>query len=200
MATATQFQNGDLATIGVDIGKDVFHLVRFDGKGEVVVRWKIRRLSLTNVLKKLPRCIVGMEACLSTHFVSRTLRQLGFEPRIVSARYTRPFAKGRKNDYNSAGEIAEAALWPNLKLVSAKSQDKLDLQALHRLRYRLVSRGTATINQIRAFLIEQGLPCAPEPTPCASRRVPSRRGWRACYPEARSPVRARRSARTPSEP
>ena len=94
MTTTTQFQNGDLPTIGVDIGKDVFHLVGFDGEGEVVVRWKIRRLSLTNVLKKLPRCIVGMEACLSAHFVSRTLRQLGFEPRTVPARYTRPFAKG----------------------------------------------------------------------------------------------------------
>jgi transposase len=104
-----------------------------------------------------PCCIVGMEACLSAHFVSRTLRKLGFEPRIIPSKYTRPFVKGQKNDYNDAEAIAEAALRPNLRCVSEKTQDQLDLQALHRVRSRLVSRRTATINQIRAFLIEQGI-------------------------------------------
>jgi transposase len=69
----------------------------------------------------------------------------------------KPFNKGQKNDYNDAEAIAEAALRPNLRTVSEKSQDQLDLQALHRVRSRLVSRRTATINQIRAFLIEQGI-------------------------------------------
>jgi len=95
---------------------------------------------------------------MSAHFVSRTLRRLGFEPRIIPAKYTKPFLKGQKNDYNDAEAIAEAALRPNLKVVSEKTQDQLDLQALHRVRSRLVSRRTATINQIRAFLIEQGTP------------------------------------------
>ena len=157
MTKTTTTDTRDLGTIGVDIGKDVFHIVGFDSDGKIVLRRKIRRLSLTDVFKKLPRCIVGMEACLSAHFVSRTLRQLGFEPRIIPAKYTRPFAKGQKNDYNDAEAIAEAALRPNLKLVSEKTQDQLDLQALHRVRSRLVSRRTATINQIRAFLIEQGI-------------------------------------------
>ena len=85
------------------------------------------------------------------------MRQLGYEPRIIPAKYTKPFVKGQKNDYNDAEGIAEAALRPNLKLVSEKTQDQLDLQALHRVRSRLVSRRTATINQIRAFLIEQGI-------------------------------------------
>ena len=147
----------NLHVIGVDIGKDVFHLVGFDDDGKVVLRRMIRRLALTDTFKKLPRCIVGMEACLSAHFVSRTLRRLGFEPRIIPAKYTRPFAKGQKNDYNDAEAIAEAALRPNLKTVREKTQDQLDLQALHRVRSRLVSRRTATINQIRAFLIEQGI-------------------------------------------
>ncbi len=147
----------DLHVIGIDIGKDVFHLVGFDGEGNVVLRRKIKRLALTDAFKKLPCCIVGMEACLSAHFVSRTLRKLGFAPRIIPAKYTRPFVKGQKNDYNDAEAIAEAALRPNLKLVREKSQDQLDLQALHRVRSRLVSRRTATINQIRAFLIEQGI-------------------------------------------
>lgn len=146
-----------LATIGIDIGKDVFHLVGFDGSGSLVLRKKIKRLALVPTFEKLPSCIVGMEACLSAHFVSRTLRQLGFEPRIIPAKYTRPFVKGQKNDYNDAEAIAEAALRPNLRYVPEKTQDQLDLQALHRVRSRLVSRRTATINQIRAFLIEQGI-------------------------------------------
>ena len=125
--------------------------------GQRVLRKKIKRLALKSTFETLPRCVVGMEACLSAHFVSRTLRDLGFEPRIIPAIYVKPFIKGQKNDYNDAEAIAEAALRPNLRTVTEKSQDQLDLQALHRVRSRLVSRRTATINQIRAFLIEQGI-------------------------------------------
>ena len=128
----------NLTVIGIDIGKDVFHIVGFDDNGQIVVRRKIRRLALVQTFEKLPRCIVGLEACLSAHFVSRTLRELGFEPRIIPAIYVKPFAKGQKNDYNDAEAIAEAALRPNLKVVPEKSQDQLDLQALHRVRVRLV--------------------------------------------------------------
>lgn len=80
-----------------------------------------------------------------------------FEPRVIPAIYVKPSSKGQKNDYNDAEAIAEAAMRPNLKTVSEKSQDQLDLQALHRVRSRLVSRRQATINQIRVFLIEQGI-------------------------------------------
>lgn len=146
-----------LMSIGVDIGKDTFHIVGFDTEGKLVLRKKIKRLALEPTFEKFPRCVVGMEACLSAHFVSRTLRGLGFEPRIIPAIYVKPFIKGQKNDYNDAEAIAEAALRPNLPVVPEKSQDQLDLQALHRVRSRLVSRRTATINQIRAFLIEQGI-------------------------------------------
>lgn len=147
----------NLSIVGVDIGKDVFHLVGFDRSGQVVLRRKIKRLALQETFGMLPRCIVGMEACLSAHVVSRTLRGMGFEPRIIPAIYVKPFNKGQKNDYNDAEAIAEAALRPNLRTVPEKNQDQLDLQALHRVRSRLVSRRTATINQIRAFLIEHGI-------------------------------------------
>jgi transposase len=133
-----------LASIGIDIGKDVFHIVGFDLDGNVVLRRHIKRLSLVAEFKKLPPSIVGMEACLSAHFVSRTLRKLGHQPRIIPAIYVKPFVKGQKNDYNDAEAIAEAALRPNLKFVREKTQDQLDLQALHRVRSRLVSRRTAT--------------------------------------------------------
>lgn len=150
-------ETDELMSVGIDIGKDVFHLVGFDHDGRLVLRKKIKRLALMSTFEKLPRCIVGLEACLSAHFVSRCLRGLGFEPRIIPAIYVKPFNKGQKNDYNDAEAIAEAALRPNLPIVPEKSQEQLDLQALHRVRSRLVSRRTATINQIRAFLIEQGI-------------------------------------------
>jgi len=118
--------------------------------GKITFRRKIRRLGLKDSFERLPPCIVGMEACLSAHFVSRTLRALGHEPRIVPAIYVKSFVKEQKNDYNDAEAIAEAALRPNLRFVQ-------ELQACHRVRSRLVSRRTATINQIRAFLIEQGI-------------------------------------------
>jgi transposase len=159
-AIMTSKANHDFATltvVGVDIGKDVFHLVGFSTDGKLVMRQKIKRFALISTFEKLPRCIVGMEACLSAHSVSRTLRGMGFEPRIIPAIYVKPFNKGQKNDYNDAEAIAEAALRPNLRTVSEKTQDQLDLQALHRVRARLVSRRTGTINQIRAFLIEQGI-------------------------------------------
>jgi transposase len=143
--------------IGVDIGKEVFHLVGFDALGKIVLRRKIKRLALADTFRALAPCVVGMEACLSAHFVSRTLRALGFTAHIIPAIYVKPFLKGQKNDFNDAEAIAEAALRPHLRTVREKTQAELDLQAYHRIRSRLVSRRTATINQIRAFLIEQGI-------------------------------------------
>src|ERR1700731_4092502 len=157
MEARTQNTTPVLTTIGVDIGKDVIHIVGFDADGKIALRRKIKRLALAETFKKLPPCVVGMEACLSAHFVSRTLRALGHEPRIIPAIYVKPFVKGQKNDYNDAEAIAEASLRPNLRVVREKTQDELDLQACHRVPSRLAARRTATINQIRAFLIEQGI-------------------------------------------
>lgn len=105
----------DLVIVGVDIGKDTLHLVGFDRADQLVMRKQIKRLALSATFEQLPRCIVGMEACLSAHFVSRTLRSMGFEPRIIPALYVKPFNKGQKNGYNDAEAIAEAALRPNLR-------------------------------------------------------------------------------------
>ncbi|MBT9247677.1 IS110 family transposase (plasmid) [Gemmobacter fulvus] len=147
----------DLVIFGVDIGKDTFHLVGFDRADQLGHAQADRAAGVECHIRTTPRCIVGIEACLSAHFVSRTLRGMGFEPRIIPALYVKSFNKGQKNGYNDAVAIAEAALRPNLRTVSEKDQDQLDLQALHQVRARLVSRRTASINQIRAFLIEQGI-------------------------------------------
>lgn len=108
----TETNTTSLAVIGVDIGKEALHLVGLSDDGKIAFRKKIRRLALKDAFEQLPPCIVGMEACLSAHFVSRTLRAVGHEPRIIPALYTKPFVKGQKNDYNDAEAIAEAALRP----------------------------------------------------------------------------------------
>jgi Transposase len=104
-----------VASIGIDIGKDVFHVVGFGKDGKIAFRRKIKRLALLETFRELPPSVVGMEACLSAHFVSRVLRQLGHQPRIIPAIYVKPFVKEQKNDYNDAEAIAEAALRPNLR-------------------------------------------------------------------------------------
>ena len=127
MKGKTETTTASLAVVGVDIGKEVFHLVGLNTDGTIAFRRKIRRSSLKDVFDQLPPCVVGMEACLSAHFVSRTLRTLRHEPRIIPAIYTKPFVKGQKNDYNDAEAAAEAALRPNLRVVQEKSQNQLDL-------------------------------------------------------------------------
>ena len=115
MKAKTESDTALPAVIGIDIGKEVFHLVGLGTDGKITFRRKIRRLGLKDAFERLPPCIVGMEACLSAHFVSRTLHALGHEPRIIPAIYVKPFVKGQKNDYNDAEAIAEAALRPNLR-------------------------------------------------------------------------------------
>jgi hypothetical protein len=141
-----------LASIGVDIGKEVFHVVGFGTDGRIAFRRKIKRLALIETFRRLPPSVVGMEACLSAHFVSRALRQLGHQPRIIPAIYVKPFVKGQKNDYNDAEAIAEAALRPNLRVVREKTQDQLDLQALHRVRKPLngICQGTSRMSANRS--------------------------------------------------
>ena len=118
-----------LASIGIDIGKEVFHIIGFSTDGKIAFRRKIKRLALGETFKKFLPCVVGMEACLSAHFVSRALRQLGHETRIIPAIHVKPFVKGQKNDYNDAEAIAQASPRPNLRTVREKTQDQLDLQA-----------------------------------------------------------------------
>lgn len=91
-----------LASIGIDIGKEVFHVVGFGTDSKIAFRRKIKRLGLVETFRRLPPSVIGMEACLSAHFVSRALRQLGHQPRIIPAIYVKPFVKGQKNDYNDA--------------------------------------------------------------------------------------------------
>ena len=101
-----------------------------------------------------------MEACVGSHQLSRRLIALGHDARLMPAKYVKPFLKGQKNDYRDAEANAEAVQRPTMRIVATKTVEQLDLQALHRVRARLVSERTATVNEIRAFLLDRGIAVA----------------------------------------
>ena len=146
-----------IAAVGVDIGKNSFHVVGLDQRGAIVLRQKWSRGQVEARFANLPPCLVGMEACVGAHHLSRRLKALGHDARLMPAKYVRPYSKGQKNDFRDAEAIAEAVQRPTMKFVATKTADQLDLQALHRVRERLVSQRTGIINQIRAFLLERGV-------------------------------------------
>jgi transposase len=154
-----------VATIGIDIGKNTFHLVGLDQRGNIVLQLKTSRAQLERRLANVPRCLIGMEACSGTHHIGRQLGALGHDVRLIPAQYVKPFLKGHKNDYRDAEAIAEAVQRPTMLFVSIKTPDQMDLLALHRVRSRLVSRRTGVINQIRGFLIERGITVRQGPAP-----------------------------------
>ena len=143
--------------IGIDIGKNSFHVVGFDDRGAIVLRQKWSRGQIEARLTNLPPCLIGMEACVGAHHLSRKLKAFGHDARLMPAKYVRPYSKGQKNDFRDAETIAEAVQRPTMKFVATKTAEQLDLQALHRVRERLVSQRTGIINQIRAFLLERGI-------------------------------------------
>src|SRR5499425_3294861 len=145
------------ATMGIDIGKNSFHVVGLDRRGAIVLRQKWSRGQVEARLAAMPPCLIGMEACVGAHHLSRKLQAHGHNARLMPAKYVRAYSKGQKNDYRDAEAIAEAVQRPTMKFVATKTADQLDLQALHRVRERLVRQRTGIINQIRAFLLERGV-------------------------------------------
>jgi transposase len=147
----------EIRTIGIDLGKTVFHLVGVNARGEVVVRKKCSRLQLLRFTSYLPACLIGMEACAGSHFLGRALREQGHDVRLMPAQYVKPYVKTNKNDYIDAEACGEAVTRPNMRFVPIKTDDQLDLQSLHRVRERWVRGRTAVINQIRGLLLERGI-------------------------------------------
>jgi transposase len=146
-----------IAVVGIDIGKNSLHIVGLDQRGAIVLRQRWSRGQVEARFANMPPCLIGMEACVGAHHLSRKLKMLGHDARLMPAKYVRPYSKGQKNDFRDAEAIAEAVQRPTMKFVATKSGDQLDLQALHRVRERLVSQRTGIVNQIRAFLLERGI-------------------------------------------
>src|SRR3984893_3308268 len=149
--------NTAIAVAGIDIGKNSFHVIGLDKRGAIVLRQKWSRGQVEARLANTPPCLIGMEACVGAHHLSRKLQALGHDARLMPAKYVRPYSKGQKNDFRDAEAIAEPGQRPTMKFVGTKTADQLDLQALHRVRERLVGQRTGVINQIRAFLLERGI-------------------------------------------
>jgi len=147
----------ELHTIGIDLGKTVFHLVGLNRRGEVVVRKKFSRKQLLHFTANLQVELIGMEACGGAHFLGRALQEQGHAVRLMPAQYVKPYVKTNKSDYIDAEAIAEAVTRPRMRFVPIKSDDQLDLQSLHRVRERWVMRRTAVVNQIRGLLLERGI-------------------------------------------
>ena len=146
-----------ISIVGIDIGKNSFHVVGLDERGAIMLRQKWSRGQVEARFANMPSCLVGMEACVGAHHLSRRLKARGHDARLMPAKYVRPYSKGQKNDFRDAEAIAEAVQRPTMRFVAPKTADQLDLQALHRVRERLVSQRTGIINQIRAFLLERGI-------------------------------------------
>ena len=145
-------------TIGIDTGKNTLHLIGLDDQGAIVLREKIARGRIAARLANVPRCLIGIEAGMATHYVARELSALGHDVKQVPPAYAKPFRQGHKNDFRDAYAVAEAVQRPSTRCVPVKTDNQLDLQALHRVRSRLISDRTAVINQIRSFLLERGIP------------------------------------------
>src|SRR5580692_4970844 len=152
-----------IRSVGIDIGKTTFHLVALGDNGKVLLKKKFTQKQLITFTANLQTCLIGMEACSGAHFLGRTLREQGHDVRLIPAQFVKPFVKSNKNDFVDAEAIAEAVDRKNMRFVPIKTDDQLDLQALHRVRDRLMTRRTSVINQIRAFLLERGVVFAKSP-------------------------------------
>ena len=154
---ATRNKACDAAVYGVDIGKTAFHLVGADAAGQPVHKGRYRRDTLLQFLERAAPAIVGMEACPGAHWLARKVAAMGHKVRIVPAQFVKPYVKSNKNDIIDAAAIAEAVTRPTMRFVEAKSPEQVDLQALHRVRERMVTARTRLICQMRGFCLEHGV-------------------------------------------
>ncbi len=147
----------EVITIGVDLAKNVFQVHGVDAEGAVVVRRKLRRRQVLAFFKKLPPCLVGMEACATAHYWAREIAALGHEVKLMPPRYVKPYVKRNKNDAADAEAICEAVTRPTMRFVAVKSAEQQSVLMLHRTRELLVRQRTMLVNAIRAHMAEFGI-------------------------------------------
>jgi transposase len=146
-----------ITTIGLDIAKSVFQVHGIDAEGKVVIRRQLKRRYVLAFFQKLPSCLVGIEACASSHHWSRELQALGHTVRLMPPAYVKPYVKRQKNDAADAEAICEAVTRANMRFVATKTPEQQSCLMLHRTRHLFIRQQTAMINAIRAHLAEFGI-------------------------------------------
>ena len=146
-----------ITTIGLDIAKSVFQVHGVDADGQVVIRRQLKRRYVLAFFQKLPPCLVGIEACASSHHWSRELQALGHTVRLMPPAYVKPYVKRQKNDATDAEAICEAVTRANMRFVPTKTPEQQSCLVLHRTRHLFIRQQTSVINAIRAHLAEFGI-------------------------------------------
>jgi transposase len=147
----------NVSTVGLDLAKTVFQVHGIDSTGKVIVRRSLRRRQVMHFFGKLEPCLIGMEACGTSHFWAREIAKLGHEVKLMPAIYVKPYVKRGKTDAGDAEAICEAVTRPTMRFVAIKSPEQQSVLALHRTRALLVRQRTQLVNMIRAQLAEFGI-------------------------------------------
>lgn len=147
----------ELNTVAIDLAKNVFQVCTVSAQNKVLENKQISRHKLSQTLANLPRSVVAMEACYSSHYWARTFQAMGHDIRLIPAQHVKPFVRGNKNDRNDALAIAEASQRPGLRYVPIKIVEQQDIQSLHRIRERVSDQRVALMNQTRGLLSEYGI-------------------------------------------
>ena len=146
-----------ITTIGLDIAKSVFQVHGVDAEGNVILRRQLKRRYVLAFFQKLPPCLVGIEACASSHHWSRELQALGHTVRLMPPAYVKPYVKRQKNDAADAEAICEAVTRASMRSVETKTPEQQSCLMLHRTRHLFIRQQTSVINAIRAHLAEFGV-------------------------------------------
>jgi transposase len=146
-----------ITTVGLDLAKHVFQVHGIDQNGQVLIRRQLRRGELVGFFRRLPPCLIGMEACSTAHFWARELAALGHEVRLMPAAYVKPYIKRGKSDALDAAGICEAVTRPTMRYVAIKSPEQQAVLMLHRTRDLLVRQRTMLVNALRGHLAEYGI-------------------------------------------
>ncbi|MFC6496454.1 IS110 family transposase [Gemmobacter lanyuensis] len=149
-----------IVTVGLDLAKNVFQVHGVDADGRVCVRRKLRRAEVAAFFGELSPCLVGMEACASSHFWAREIARLGHEVKLMPPAYVKPYVKRGKTDASDAEAICEAVTRPTMRFVAVKSEEQQAVLILHKTRELLVRQRTMQTNALRAHLAELGIVAA----------------------------------------
>ena len=147
----------ELSTVAIDLAKKVFHLVGTDTTGNILWRKRLSRNALMPFIAQLPPVLIGMEACGGAHYWARRFREHGHAVKLMAPQFVKAYVKSNKNDTRDAEAIAEAVTRPTMRFVPVKDVEQQDIQALHRIRERLIGERTALVNEVHGLMNEYGI-------------------------------------------